>query len=117
LKTEEELWNKRERCSALDHKEATLDSVLVHHHKDLFFDLVSRVDNRECKLQVKDFRLHNGRFNATTSSLLALHHHHIGETMLDRVLWHEDPISTVGRMGISLTGVCRSSRTRMQFKV
>jgi hypothetical protein len=95
LKTEEELWNERERCSALDHKEATLDFVLVHHHKDLFPDLVSRVDNQECKLQVKDFRLRNGRFNATTSSLLALHRHHLRETMLDRVSWHRDPISTV----------------------
>jgi hypothetical protein len=62
LKTEEELWNERERCSALDHKEATLDSVLVHHHKDLFFDLCSRVDSKECKLQVKDFKLLNDKF-------------------------------------------------------
>jgi hypothetical protein len=45
LKTEEELWNERERCSTLDSKEATLDSVLVHHHKDLFSNLVSRVDS------------------------------------------------------------------------
>jgi hypothetical protein len=109
LKTEEELWNKRERCNALDRKEAALDSVLVHHHKDLFSDLVTIVDSRECKLQVKDFRLHNGRFNTTTSSLLALHHHHLRETTLDRVPWHGDPVSTVGRMGISLTGVRRSS--------
>jgi hypothetical protein len=29
---------------------------LVHHHKDLFSDLVSRVDSHECKLQVKDSR-------------------------------------------------------------
>jgi hypothetical protein len=50
LKTEEELWNERERCSALDHKGATLDFVLVHHHKDLFSDLVSIVDSPECKL-------------------------------------------------------------------
>jgi hypothetical protein len=33
LKTEGELWNERERCSTLDHKEATLNSMLVHHHK------------------------------------------------------------------------------------
>jgi hypothetical protein len=116
LKIEEELWNERERCSALDHKETTLDSVLVHHHKDLFSDLVSRVDSQECKLQVKDFRLHNGRFSAT-SGLHALHCHHLRETMLDRVPWHGDLVSTVGRMGISLTGVRRSSRTRVQFKV
>jgi hypothetical protein len=50
LETEEELWNERERCIALDHKGATLDFVLVHHHKDLFSDLVSRVDTPECKL-------------------------------------------------------------------
>jgi hypothetical protein len=29
----------------LDHKGATLDSVLVHHHKDLFSDLVSKLDS------------------------------------------------------------------------
>jgi hypothetical protein len=113
MKTEEELWNKRKRCGALDHKEATLDSMLVHHHKDLLSDLVSRVDSRECKLQVKDFRLDNGKFSATTSSLLTLHCHHLRETMLDRVPWHEDPVSTVGRMGILLTGVRRSSQTRV----
>jgi hypothetical protein len=50
MKTQEELWNERERCSALNCKEATLDSVLVHHHKDLFSDLVGRVDSQECKL-------------------------------------------------------------------
>jgi hypothetical protein len=110
LKTEEELWNERERCNTLYRKEATLDSVLVHHHKDLFSDLVSRVDSQEWKLQVKDFRLRNGRFNPTTSCLLALHHHHLRETTLDRVPWHGDPVSTVGRTGISLTGVRRSSR-------
>jgi hypothetical protein len=54
LKIEGELWNERERCSTLDRKEATLDSVLVHHHKDLFSDLVSRVDSQGCKMQVKD---------------------------------------------------------------
>jgi hypothetical protein len=46
LKTEEEIWNERERCSALDRKEAILDSVLVHHHKDLFSDLCSRMDSQ-----------------------------------------------------------------------
>jgi hypothetical protein len=117
LKTEEELWNETERCSALDHKEATLDSVLVHHHKDLFSDLVSGVDSQECKLQVKDFRLRNSRFSATTSSLLTPHRHHLRETMLDKVPWHGDPVSTVGRVGISLTGVRRSSRAQIQFKV
>jgi hypothetical protein len=64
LKTEEELWNERERCSALDRKEATLYSVFVHHHKDLFSDLVSRLDSQECKLQVKDFKLLSDKFSA-----------------------------------------------------
>jgi hypothetical protein len=86
LKTEEELWNERERCSALDHKEATLDSVLVHHHKDLFFDLVSRVDNQECKLQVKDFKLFSDRFSAPTSNILALHHRHRRGTIMHKIL-------------------------------
>jgi hypothetical protein len=85
LKTEEESWSENGRCSALDRMEATLDSVLVHHHKDLFSDLVRRVDTRECKLQVMDFRLRNGRFNATTSSLLALHRHHLRETRFGKV--------------------------------
>jgi hypothetical protein len=89
LKTEEELWNERERCSALDHKEATLDSVLVHHHKDLLSNLVSRVDSPECKLQVRDFKLLSDIFNAPTSNLLALHHHHLKGTAMHRipVLW------------------------------
>jgi hypothetical protein len=89
LKTEEELWNERERCSALDHKEATLDFVSVHHHKDLFSDLVSRVDNQECKLQVKDFNPLSDRFSAPTSNLLALHRRHCkGTTMhIILVLW------------------------------
>jgi hypothetical protein len=50
--------------------------VLVHHHKDLFFDLLSRVDSQECKLQVKDFKLLSDRFSAPTSNLLALHCRH-----------------------------------------
>jgi hypothetical protein len=80
METEEELWNERERCSALDCKEATLDSVLVHHHKDLFSNLVSRVDSPECKLQVRDFNLLSDRFSAPTSNLLALHHLHLKGT-------------------------------------
>jgi hypothetical protein len=80
METEEELWNEKERCSTLDRKEATLDSVLVHHHKDLFSDLVSRVDIPKCKLQVRDFKLLSDRFSAPTSNLLALHHRHLKGT-------------------------------------
>jgi hypothetical protein len=86
LKTEEELWNERERCSALDHKEATLDSVLVHHHTDLFSYVVSRVDNPECKLQVRDFNLLSNRFIAPTSNLLALLYRHLKGTAMHRIL-------------------------------
>jgi hypothetical protein len=56
LKTEGGLWNERERCGALDRKEATLGFVLVHHHEDLCPVLCSRVDSQEYKLWAKDFK-------------------------------------------------------------
>jgi hypothetical protein len=84
LKTEEELWNERERCSALDHKEATLNFVLVHHHKDLCSILGSRVDSQECKLQVKDFKLLSDRFSVPTSNLLTLHCRHRRGTIMHK---------------------------------
>jgi hypothetical protein len=65
---------------------ATLDSVLVHHHRDLFSDLVSRVDNPECKLQVRDFKLFSDRFSAPTSNLLALHRRHLKGTTMHIIL-------------------------------
>jgi hypothetical protein len=102
LKTEEELWNERERCSALDHKEATLDSVLVYHHKDLFSNLVSRVDSPECKLQVRDFKLLNDRFNAPTSNLLALHRRHLEGTTMRRILVLWDHAIVAVRVGTML---------------
>ena len=104
MKTEEELWNERERCSTLDHKEATLDSVLVHHHKDLFFNLVSRVDNQECKLQVKDFKL-SDRFSTPTSNLLALHYCHHRGTIMHKILVLWDCATVVVRVGTTLIGV------------
>jgi hypothetical protein len=114
LKTEEKLWNERERCSALDHKGATLDSVLVHHHKDLFSNLLSRVDNRECKLQVRDFKLLNDRFSAPTSNLLALHRRHLKGTTMHRILVLWDHAIIAVRVGTMLIGVQGSRQIRLQ---
>jgi hypothetical protein len=105
LKTEEELCNERERCSALDHKEATLDSVLDHHHKDMFSDLASRVDNQECNLQVKDFKLLNDKFSAPTSNLLALHRRHRRGIIMHKILVLWDHATVVVRVGTTLIGV------------
>jgi hypothetical protein len=114
LKTKEELWNERERCSTLDHKGATLDSVLVHHHEDLFFDQVSRVDNPECKLQIRDFKLLNDRFSAPTSNLLALHHRHLKGTTMRRILVLRDHAIVTVRVGTTLIGVQESRQIRLQ---
>jgi hypothetical protein len=85
MKTEEESWNERERCSALDRKEATRVFVLVIPRRDLISTQVHRLDNTKCKLSVKDFKLPSDKFNAQTSRLLALHHHYLRETTLGRV--------------------------------
>jgi hypothetical protein len=114
LKTEEELWNGRERCSALDHKGATLDSVLVHHHKDVFSDLVSRADSLECKLQVRDFNLLNNRFSTPISTLLALHCRHLKGTTMRRILVLWDHAIVVMKVGTTLIGVQESRQIRLQ---
>jgi hypothetical protein len=114
LKTEEELWNERERCSTLDHKEATLDSMLVHHHQDLCSVLGSRVDSQECKLQVKDFKLLSDRFSAPISNLLALHHRHRGGTIMHKILVLWDRATVVVRVGTTLIGVQGSQQIRLQ---
>jgi hypothetical protein len=88
--------------------------MLVHHHKDLFFDLVSRVDNQECKLQVKDFKLLSNRFSAPTSNLLALHHHHRRGTIMHKVLVLWDRATVVVRVGTTLIGVQGSQQIRLQ---
>jgi hypothetical protein len=105
LKTKEELWNERERCTTLDHKGATLDSLLVHHHKDLFSDLVSRVDSLECKLQVRDFKLLSNRISASTSNLLALHRRHLKGTTVHRILVLWNHVIVAVRVGTTLIGV------------
>jgi hypothetical protein len=114
LKTKEELWNERERCSALDHKESTLDSVLVHHHKDLFSDLGNKVDSQECKLQVKDFKLLSDRFSTPISNLPTLHRHHRRGIIMHKipVLW--DHATVVVRVGTTLIGVQGSQQIRLQ---
>jgi hypothetical protein len=105
LKTEEELWNERERCSVLDHKEATLDSILVHYDKDLCSVLGSRVDSQECKLQVKDFKLLSDTFSAPTSNLPALHRRHHRGTIMHKILVLWDRATVVVKVGTTLIGV------------
>jgi hypothetical protein len=116
MKTEEELWNERERCSALDHKEAILDSVLVHHHKDPCSVLGSRVDSQECKLQVKNFKLLSDRFSAPTSNLLALHRRHRSGTIMHKILVLWDRATVVVRVGTTLIGVQESRQIRLQHQ-
>jgi hypothetical protein len=116
LKTEEELWNERERCSTLDHKEAALDSVLVHHHKDLCSVLGSRVDSQECKLQVKDFKLLSDRFSAPTSNLLALHRRHRRGTIMHKILVLWDRATVVVRVVTTLIVVQGSRQIRLQHQ-
>jgi hypothetical protein len=116
LKTKEELWNERERCSALDRKEATLDSVLVHHHNYLFFDLVSRADSPECKLQVRDFKLQSDRFSTPTSNLLALHCRHLKGIAMHRILVLWDRAIVAVRVDTTLIGVQGSRQIRLHPK-
>jgi hypothetical protein len=114
LKTEGELWNERERCSALDHKEATLGSVLVHHHEDMCSILCSRVDNQECKLWAKGFKCLSDRFSAPTSNLLDLHRHHRRGTIMHKTLVLWDRVSVVVRVGTTLIDVQGSRQIRRQ---
>jgi hypothetical protein len=114
LRTEEELWNERERCSALDRKEATLGSVLVQHHEDLCFVPCSRVDSQECKLRAKDVKLLSDRFSALTSNLLDLHRRHHRGTIIHKTLVLWDHVSVVVRVGTMLIGVQGSRQIRRQ---
>jgi hypothetical protein len=81
LKTEEESWTARGRCSALEPKEATRSSMMVLHLKDLSFVLVS---SKGCDLQCKDSRLLSIRSRMLTFNPLTLHHHHHRKTMLGK---------------------------------
>jgi hypothetical protein len=77
-------------------------------------DLVSRVDNPECKLQVKDFKLFSDKFSAPTSNLLALHRRHLkGTTMyIILVLWDHAIVAV--RVDTMLIGVQGSRQIRLQ---
>jgi hypothetical protein len=114
LRTEEELWNERERCSTLDRKEATLGSVLVCHHEDLCSILCNRVDSQECKLRAKDFKRLRDRFSAPTSNLLDLHCRHRRGTIMHKILVLWGRVSVVVRVGTTLIGVQGSQQIRHQ---
>jgi hypothetical protein len=106
------IMERRERCSALDCKEAILGSMLVHRHEDLCFVLCSRVHSPECKLGAKDFKRLNVRFSAPTSSLLVSHHRHRRGAIMHKtpVLW--DRVSVMVRVGTTLIGVQGSQQLR-----
>jgi hypothetical protein len=107
---------RKMQCNALDLKEATQGSMLVLPRRDLIFTEVSRVGSREYKLQVKDFRLHNGRFNAPIFSLLTLHHHHRKGTVMHRILVFWDHATVVVRLGTMLIVVPGSRQIRLQHQ-
>jgi hypothetical protein len=110
LKTEEELWSTKGRCSALELKEATRGSVRVHHLKDMSSILVS---NEGCKLQHRDSRFLSVRFSAPTSTLLTLHRHHRKETTMHRILVLWDHATIVAKLGSMLIGVPGSRQIRL----
>jgi hypothetical protein len=114
LKTEGELWNERERCSALDRKEATLGSMLVHHHEDLCSVLCSRVDSQECKLRAKDFKRLNDRFSPPTSNLLVPHRRQRSGAIMRKTLLLWDRVLVVVRVDTTLIGVQESRQFRCQ---
>jgi hypothetical protein len=87
---------------------------MVLPHKDMSSVLVSRSDNPECKMVVKDFKLLSERFSASTSRLLTLHRcHHKGITM-HRILVLWDHAIVVVRVGTMLTSVQGCKQTRLQ---
>jgi hypothetical protein len=110
------IMEHKKKCNTLYLKEATQGSVLVLPHRDPISAQVSRVGSREYKLQVKDLRLHNDRFSARTSSLLALHpRHHRGTTMCKILVLWDHAIAMV-RLGTTLTGVQGSKPIRLQLQ-
>jgi hypothetical protein len=62
LKTKEESWSAREKCSAPEPREATRISVWVHHHKDLLSIPVN--NSQGYMVQHKDSRLLSVIFGA-----------------------------------------------------
>jgi hypothetical protein len=98
----------------MERKEETLDSVLIHHHKDLLSVMCSILDSQECKLQVKDFKLLSDRFSTPISTLLTLHRRHRRGTIMHKVLVLWDRASVVVRVGTMLIGVQGSRQIRLQ---
>jgi hypothetical protein len=87
---------------------------MVLPHKDMSFVLVSRSDNPECKMVVKDFKLLSERFSASTSRLLTLHHCHRKGITMHRILVLWDHAIVVVRVGTMLTSVQGCKQTRLQ---
>jgi hypothetical protein len=91
--------------------------MLVLPRRDLISTHVSILDSPECKLWVKDSRLHNIRFDALVFSLLALHRHHHKEIVMHRilVLWHRAIV--VVRLVTMLIDVLGSRQIKLQHQV
>jgi hypothetical protein len=116
LKTEEESWSGKGRCSALDLRGATRGFVLVLPHRDLISAHVSRLDSPECKLWVKDSRLRNVRFNTLVFSLLSLHRCHHKEIVMHKILVLWDRATVVVRLGTMLISVPGRRQIRLQHQ-
>jgi hypothetical protein len=108
--------SEKGRCSALDLRGATQGSVLVLPCRDQISTQVSRLDNLECKLWVKDFKLPSDRFNAPTSRLLTLHRCHHIETVMHQILVLWDHATVVVKLGTMLIGVTESRQIRLQLQ-
>jgi hypothetical protein len=78
---------------------------MVLPHKDMSSVLVSRSDNPECKMVVKDFKLLSKRLSVPTSRLLTLHRRHRKGTTMHRILVLWDRAIVVVRVGTMLIGV------------
>jgi hypothetical protein len=90
--------------------------VLDLHHRDLYSVLVSRVDNRGCKLHDKDFKFFSDRLSALTFRLLTLHHRHRKGTTKGRILVLWDHATTVIKMGTMPIDVHASKEIKLQLK-
>jgi hypothetical protein len=62
---------------------------------------------------VKDFRLCNDRFSATTSNLLALHRRHRKGTTMHRILVLWDRATVVVKVGTTLIGVQENRQIKL----
>jgi hypothetical protein len=105
LKTEEESWSRKGRCSALVLRGATQGFMLVLPLRDVIYTQVSKLDSIKCKLWVKDARLCSVRFNALIFSLLALQCRHRKETVMHKILVLWDRATVVVKQGTMLIGV------------